>query len=124
MNNKAKFISFLLSTVALANCSAADSSTTAAQVPAPGISLAPTNFFSSWRSQSSNLTVLKPGAPWGNSKSGVIYVDPDPAQAAKDRARQEVRKALAAQHENEKREQRLQSPDLTSLQHVGLASST
>jgi hypothetical protein len=124
MNVKPKAIWLFLVALSLANCWAADSTTREAQAPVRGISRAPTNFFSSWTSQSSNLTVLKPGAPWGGSSTSFVYVDPDPSFAAKERARQAVRNALASQHENQKREQRLQSPDLTSLQHVGLSSGT
>jgi hypothetical protein len=106
--------------LALANCSAADSTT----APLPLISSSPTNFFSSWTGQSSNLSVLKRCPPWGCSLVGTVYVKADPASAQKERARQAVRNALASQRENQKREQRLQSPDLTSLQHVGLSTGT
>jgi hypothetical protein len=122
MNVNPKCIWFLLVMLTLANCSGADSTTEPAQVPV--ILPSTTNFFSSWTGQSSNLSVLKRCPPWGCSLVGTSYVNAGPSFPAKERAREAVRNALASQHENQKREQRLQSPDLTSLQHVGLATST
>jgi hypothetical protein len=81
----------------------------------------PSNHFSKWSGQSTNLTVAKPCPPWGCSIQGTtsVYVSVDPE---KERSRQVARKALATHHELLRQAQRLErQPNLSTVDHVSLS---
>jgi len=127
MNTKSKF-ALLLAASITATCSGADNTAnTPLRSAVSTNTLAPTNMFSDWTGQWSNLTVTAPCPPWGCSKVTVLYEGPDfwpPIPAKKREAMQRLAERLKELEREEQRRRLLKAPALSDVYRVTLSKGT
>jgi hypothetical protein len=127
MNTKSKF-GLLIAASITATCSGADTATNTALRSATSTNtLAPTNIFSHWTGQWSNLTVTAACPPWGCSKVYVSYERPDhwpPIPPQKRAAMQRLAERLRQLKREEQQQRLLQAPALADVYRVTFSKGT